>query len=482
MNRSFILGILFVFLQLSAIGQANYKLTAYLQTKQFSAPGIGNYVEIQYQFVGYSVKYLPINNDLIGEIAIQLSISQFGKVVQNDAYRLKTPVMVDSLVDDFYDIRRYALMAGNYQVDITLMDMNSTNAPVKTQFNLQVEEYEDSFSISDILVAEIASKGNEESPFYKSGYEIIPRITTFYPQELNAIPAYFEIYNTTEMEDSVFGIKQFIIDAESSKELEKFTRFSKHTAAPVVPIFRQIDLTEIPSGKYTLNYTLLDRNMLELSTQSYEFERSNDIEEIINMSEIVLDPAFQNSVSRDSLDYYLASLIPISKPAQVRTIVAQLKTKNEVDKRKLFQAFWRETSGTKMYEEWMVYKSRVNAVEVEYASNFQPGFETDRGRVFLQYGAPSRKFERENSASEYPYEIWEYNKIGVFSNRKFIFYNPDLVNNQYRLLHSDMIGELKNQRWSYELAKRNTVNGNVDNPDLYNSDSWGNNSRQLFGQ
>ena len=67
------------------------------------------------------------------------------------------------------------------------------------------------------------------------------------------------------------------------------------------------------------------------------------------------------------------------------------------------------------------------------------------------------------------------------SNRKFIFYNPDLINNQYRLLHSDMVGELKNPRWSYELSKRNTQNGNVDNPDEYNINSWGNNSRE-FGQ
>lgn len=482
MKASFIFGIILMCLQFNLTGQTNHKLTAYLQTKQFSAPGIGNYVEIQIQYVGYTVKYLPVENGLIGELAVQLSISQHGSVVQSDAYRLKTPVMVDSLVDDFYDVKRFALPAGDYQVALTLLDLNSDNAPINTRFNIQIEEYQDVISISDILIAETASKGNENSPFFKSGYEIIPRIATFYPEELNTLPAYFEIYNTDEIGDSVFGIKQSIVNAETGEELEKLTRFSKHSADKVIPVFRQIDLTEIPSGTYTLNYTLLDRNMLELSVQTYEFERSNDIHETLNMNEIVIDPSFQNSITRDSLDYYLASLIPISKPAQVRTIITTLKGKNEVDKRKLFQAYWRETAGTKMYDEWMQYKLRVNAVEDEYASNFQPGFETDRGRVFLQYGAPSRKFIRENSSSEYPYEIWEYNKIGVFSNKKFIFYNPDLVNNQYRLLHSDMVGEQKNPRWSYELVKRNTVNGNVDDPDQYNTNSWGNNSREVFGQ
>ena len=101
--------------------------------------------------------------------------------------------------------------------------------------------------------------------------------------------------------------------------------------------------------------------------------------------------------------------------------------------------------------------------------------------VYLQYGAPSRTLDRELSASEYPYEMWEYNKIGIYSNKKFIFYNPDLVNNNYRLLHSDMIGELKNPRWQAELNSRSIKRGNVDDPNEYNPDSWGNNARQLLG-
>lgn len=78
-----------------------------------------------------------------------------------------------------------------------------------------------------------------------------------------------------------------------------------------------------------------------------------------------------------------------------------------------------------------------------YGNNFQDGFETDRGRVYLKYGAPSTHVVRENSPSEYPYEIWTYNKIGKYSNKRFVFYNPDLTNGAYRLLHSDVLGELK---------------------------------------
>ena len=70
----------------------------------------------------------------------------------------------------------------------------------------------------------------------------------------------------------------------------------------------------------------------------------------------------------------------------------------------------------------------------------------------------------------------------LFSNKRFIFYNPDLVNNAYRLLHSDMLGELKNPAWPQILAKRNTYNGNVDDPNQNNVTHWGGESNDLFRQ
>src|SRR5690606_38528089 len=131
--------------------------------------------------------------------------------------------------------------------------------------------------------------------------------------------------------------------------------------------------------------------------------------------DIVIDPAFQESITSDSVTYYLLSLIPISKPSQVKLIIAEYKTKNEEKQRKMIQAFWKETAGLKMYDDWIRYKIEVNKVQEVYASSHQGVYETGRGRVYLQYGPPSRPFVRETSPSEFPYEIWEYNKIGVFS-------------------------------------------------------------------
>lgn len=466
---------------LSLFSQKTVKLRAYVDNKQFFAPGIGNYLEVYMQYVGQSIQYKGKENGLEGEIAVRMSILSGDSVVALDAYRLTTPFMKDSIVEDFYDVKRFVLKPGNYKLFLELMDLNSTQSPLSATLPIVIEDLNEGIAFSDIEIAELAYKGDENSPFYKSGLCIIPRLATFYPSELTTIPVYFELYNTSNLEDSVFAVKQMIKN-ENGIELPDYTVFTRHSSSTVVPIMRKVDISLLPTGKYTLNYTLLTRSMIELAEQSYEFDRSNDIDFAFQTETIVLDPNFQSSITKDSVAYYLESLIPISRPSEVKNIISTLKSKDEEKQRKHIQAFWALTAPGNSYDAWIKYKLQVQLVERVYSNNFQEGFETDRGRVYLQYGAPTNIVQKETSPTEYPYEIWQYNKIGSFSNKRFVFYNPDLVNNAYRLLHSDMIGELKNPGWPQTLAKRNTSGGNIDDPNLFMQDKYGDNANDLFRQ
>lgn len=458
------------------------RLRAYVDNKQFYAPEVGNYVEFHLQFIGYSIKYKGKDGGLIGDLAVRMSISDQEKVVKEDAYRLETPFMKDSLVEDFYDIRRFQLAPGTYEFELELMDLNSDNAPLKATQMLVVTEMSDAISLSNVEVAEYASKGDGTSIFFKSGYDIIPRLVTFYPQELNSIPVYFEIYNTDQLPDSVFAIRQSVTNAETGSEISGLKQTSRHYASSVVPFLRELDISTVPTGKYIVSYELLNRNMLVLAEESYEFERSNDDVYLMNATDVVIDPAFQKSITDDSVGFYLESLIPISRATGVKNIIAVSKSRDGDEARKHIQLYWTATAPDNTYEAWMKYKQQVQLVERVYSNNFQEGFETDRGRVYLQYGAPTNIIKRDNSTNEYPFEIWVYNEIGKFSNKRFIFYNPDLVNNTYRLLHSDMVGELKNPGWQRELAKRTTAGGNVQDPNGNVDDQFGGNANEYFEQ
>ena len=107
------------------------------------------------------------------------------------------------------------------------------------------------------------------------------------------------------------------------------------------------------------------------------------------------------------------------------------------------------------------------------------GYETDRGRVYLQYGAPDQRSKVESSPNTYPYEVWQYYKLKDQSNRKFLFYNQDLVTNNYTLLHSDAKGELYDAGWSMKLHKRTIQSNNMDitKPGI---DTFGDESDDIF--
>ena len=147
---------------------------------------------------------------------------------------------------------------------------------------------------------------------------------------------------------------------------------------------------------------------------------------------------------------------------------------------KYFHAFWIQTKPENPYEGWLSYKKQVYYTEKLFSTQIKHGFETDRGRVHLKYGAPNTVMDRPSEPSAYPYQIWQYYRIGQRSNVRFVFYNPDLVTNDYPLLHSEMQGELQNYRWQHDLHKRNSPNINIDDPNDGNINHYGGNSNIYY--
>jgi GWxTD domain-containing protein len=440
------------------------QLKAYIDQKNFFAPDAGTFLELHYQFVAYTLRFDTVPGGMQAKIAMGFAITDLkGDTVVQDRYVLASPIMRDSVIEDFFDIQRIALKPGKYSAYIELQDLVSKQPALTGKLDVDVPNLAENIQFSSIMVAEVASPSANQTPFTKSGYEIIPRISNFYGQELSKLPYYVELYHTNLYPDTIFGFRQRIINTNTNQEVDGFTRFVKMKTAPVIPVLRTVDLSKLPTGSYRLELDAVDReNKMLTTTSSYYFERINEIEMNMDIAQIVLDPAFQGSITEDSVAFFLGSLLPISRQAESRTILKLLKEKNPENQRKYIQQFWVQTAPDKTTEAWTNYKKQVLLVQSLYANNFQDGFETDRGRVYLQYGPPNNIMQRETSPTEYPYEIWYYDKIKMYSNKRFIFYNPDLVNNAYRLLHSDMIGELQNYKWQIALIKRDTPDSHVD--------------------
>jgi GWxTD domain-containing protein len=91
------------------------------------------------------------------------------------------------------------------------------------------------------------------------------------------------------------------------------------------------------------------------------------------------------------------------------------------EKRTAFQAFWvrrdptPETEENELLEEFL---TRVEVVEEEFSVGDTPGWETDRGRIYLVYGSPDeRKRFRSGRFEEKLHEVWRYYHL----RRRFVF-------------------------------------------------------------
>lgn len=457
------------------------QLKAYIEAKNYFSPNGGTYIELHYQFVATSIKFEPAERDLVARLIIKTTIVDrlTQDTVVKDGYILQSPRMRDSIIEDFYDIVRFPLKSGNYFVSVDITDDIAKDKNISGVLEVELRPLQTGIQFSDITIAEVATPTETVTNMYKSGYEILPRLSNFYGENMTSIPYYIELYHSKQLPDTLFGYKQQIIDTKTNEPVAGFSRFTKMTPAEVVPVFRNVDIAKLPSGSYRLKIEAVDRNNNPLCNPSeYYFERVNDLQEVIDITKIILDPSFQASVTDDSLKFYLSSLIPIARPAEARSIIATLKTKNVENYRKHLQQFWTVTAGSNAATEWLKYKQTVLLVQTLFGSRLFDGFETDRGRVFLQYGAPNNVLTKESSPSEYPYEIWTYNKIKNFSNKRFIFYNPDLVTENYRLLHSDMVGEVQNYKWPMMLVKRNTSDTNTE--DTHGTDHYGGNGNYNY--
>ena len=98
----------------------------------------------------------------------------------------------------------------------------------------------------------------------------------------------------------------------------------------------------------------------------------------------------------------------------------ELKTGLKKDKEKLFYQLWKRrdpTQSTEHNELMEEYYKRVEYVN-EHFSGWQPGWETDRGMIYILFGPPD-EIQRTNPAAgnSTVYQIWNYLKV----SKQFVF-------------------------------------------------------------
>lgn len=468
--------------------KTNSQVKLYLKTHQFNDKEQGSYVEIDFYFVGSSLKtydeYEPAHIKVD-----HLFLNENQDTVYFNNYLIHSPIPKDGVIEDFHDIERVFLLPGKYTYIVEIEDLNDNNNKiVKTKKEINIESYfNNDLKISSILLANQIINTKKDNIYKRGNLQVIPNKNNIYEKHIDKLPFYFEVYCNVSYLYGKYNLKSSIHsldyeDEQTTKFLSELTKKKSIDISNHQAFHDKIDISNLPSGKYQLKLELFNSNGELVSTQHTAFNRVSLVSPNIPiLSNDEYRKEMQLSLPSDSLYFYLSSIIPIAGQSKNREIIRLLKENDTLKMRNYMNEFWVLYDRSNSLGEWLAYKERVLEVDEFFSTSFQMGHETDRGRVFLQYGRPSQVTSAPISPSEYPYEIWQYDKIKNFSNRRFVFYNPTNLTKQYELIHSDMIGELQNPRWTYKLNKRNTPDNDLYDPNgSGHQEHWGGNSNRYY--
>lgn len=469
--------IFFLLLGLQGVS-AKQNLEAYFSYATFYTPTDGPYIETYLSIVGTSIQHKQNESgNYQGQVEVLYIFYQEDEVKNFKKFNLMSPELADTGqgYPNFLDQQRILIPNGTYMLEIQLTDLNSEEKkPVSSLQEIEIDYQEDKVELSQVeFVESFSNSENEEgSMLSKSGYDLVPYVSDFFPGNLNKLRFYAEVYNTKKFlgENDMYLLRYFIEKYENGKVLSSFLGFTRQTAAPVNVLLKEFNIEKLPSGNYNLVIEVRNRENEVLATRKTFFQRSNPNIKLSaeDFAGVDLYSTFVDKMnSRDSLEFFIRSLRPISDPLERNFADNTLETAELEMLKKYFFSFWYKRNELTPEREWLQYFEKVKLVDREYGIQTMEGFETDRGRVYLQYGPPNQIVRRYNEPSSYPYEIWQYYKTDIRADAKFVFYNPNLGSNNFELLHSNVYGEIRDFRWKVRLQKRNDQNPNLDNDNSF---------------
>lgn len=387
------------------------------------------------------------------------------------------PERLDSLQSDLLHQEFFDIAPGSYDLVIELRDLNTSDTTVtRFQGPLAVGALPSGISLSDILFAERIEPAGQDAAS-KYGYQVVPLLSDYLPSSISTLAFYAELYGTEDHfgKDSAYVLTQQIESFEKRTVFGVYKQTQRMKSRPVEPVFARFDIAQLPSGNYLAAIEVRDRRGELVARKEQFFQRNNkvafnyDLQALANMD---ISTTFAGAYSDiDTLAEHINSLRPIADPLERKIIDDQWKARDPDQMRRFFYSFWSNRS-TDPEAAWRAYRAEVIKANQLFGCRLQEGYETDRGYVYLKYGPPNTMMDRLQEMDAYPYSIWHYYRAGKYTNRRFVFYQPDLVTSCLVLLNSEVPGEVQNPRWNQILHSRNVAAPNVDpaNPGSQSSD------------
>jgi GWxTD domain-containing protein len=226
---------------------------------------------------------------------------------------------------------------------------------------------------------------------------------------------------------------------------------SQVVAAPPVPVtigegggftHGVVDLAGLPAGQYRFEVAATGPD--STITRSAPFGMTG-FEAVAQAQAVIESSEWPAGLTEAQMDSAYEPLIYLMS-GEEQGVYSSLSVEG---KRKWLRQFWTRrdpTPGTTRNEE----RDRFYAAIAEADRQFReggasaiPGWRTDRGRIYIKYGAPDEVLERHVQQGTSPYEIWKYTRK---RSLKYVFMDLTRFGN-YRLIYTDDRREPSRPDW-----------------------------------
>ena len=359
------------------------------------------------------------------------------------------------------DLRRYTLRPGKIALSMRITEELFPDKVFNFSKNFVIDTIPSGPYYSNIQVLDTAYDGDGNSVFHKNGKVQIPLSTNFLDDHRNTLHLYTELYSTSTLDTSLapFVQRVFISRKPNGSPLLGIVQKDTIKPATVIPFIGRFNISSLSSGNYYVNAILEKIQGVVVAQQSTFFQRSNKNPQTAqdsaaadsaeqNITYIDLNSTFIAKYSFAQVRAILKMMLPVVSPNEASIIYGFLKRPDETYMRYFIYNFWKDQNPKDPKKAWDEYTAKVKDVNKLFGYGHLPGYETERGIVYLKYGKPTERIVVENEQGSLPYELWQYNATAKQgSGSFFIFYRPRNMINDFTLLHSTVPGEIRTTQW-----------------------------------
>ena len=453
-------------------------------------PSVETYWEINPQKIHYSTNS---EKEIIGRASAHIVFTTDSGFIKEDNFIIQTVPVKDPRQLGLHRItglRRYFLTTGAIHMTFTLTDLADTSNKYSFTDTFTIPQPNSSVFYSSVQLLDTIIQSSAKTPYEKNGRQQVPFCTNFLDEPRQTLHYYGELYGADKVPKADYPLIQKIYIAHKPSEGPENNLIRKDTVKPedLLAFSGDFDIRSLPSGNYYIVATVENNYHAPIATSSLFFQRLNThpLEDTVRKAAIAkavdtsmeevnvldLNKTFVAKYDLGQIRAILKMLLPFSDQEGTNTINGFLKSPQEIYMRYYIYNFFSSLNKKDPEQAWKEFSATIIAVNKKFNGHITPGYETDRGFMYLRYGPPTEVITVENEQGSLPYEIWQYNSLQqtnkkIITDAFFLFYKRTDMD-EFRLLHSSVSGEVQNPAWrSYLYANGQGGNNGVSRAEQY---------------